>query len=88
MSKLTGGVIGDVCATDYAAQVQGIAEGVRKTLKSFTLACAPVVDAMRSILVLKDGQVYNGTRKMEGLNLVFDEMLPAGNYEVYYSCLK
>ncbi len=88
ISNLTGGVIGDVCATDYAAQVQGIAEGVRKTLKSITLSCAPVVDAMRSILVLKDGQVYDGACRVEGLNLVFDNMLPAGNYEVYYSCLK
>lgn len=88
ISKMTGGVIGDVCAVDYAAQVQGIAEGVRKTLKSITLSCTPVVDAMRSILVLKDGQVYSGTRKMEGLNLVFDDMLPEGNYEVYYSCVK
>lgn len=88
MAKLTGGVVGDVCAADYAAQVQGIAEGVRKTLKSITLPCAPVIDSMRSLLVLKDGQVYDGTRKMEGLNLVFDNMLPAGNYEVYYSCLK
>lgn len=88
MSKLTGGVIGDVCATDYAAQVQGIAEGVRKTLKTISLSCAPVVDAMRSILVLKDGQVYNGIRTLQGLNLVFDEMLPAGNFEVYYSCVK
>lgn len=88
LSNLTGGVIGDVCAADYSAQVQGIAEGVRKTLKSLTLACAPVVDSVRSITVVKDGQVYNGTRKMEGLNLVFDDMLPAGDYEVYYSCLK
>lgn len=88
ISKLTGGVIGDVCATDYAAQVQGIAEGVRKTLKSLSLTCAPVIDTMRSLLVLKDGQVYSGTHKVEGLNLVFDEMLPAGNYEVFYSCLK
>ncbi|MGZ3768375.1 MAG: hypothetical protein ACXVCP_03870 [Bdellovibrio sp.] len=88
LSKLTGGVIGDVCATDYAAQVQGIAEGVRKTLKSITLSCTPVIDTMRSVLVLKDGQVYDGTRKMEGMNVVFDDMLPAGNYEVYYSCLK
>lgn len=88
ISKLTGGVIGDVCAADYAAQVQGIAEGVRNTLKSMTLSCTPVVDAMRSVLVLKDGQVYNGARKIEGLNVVFDDMLPTGNYEVYYSCLK
>ncbi|WII73505.1 hypothetical protein QJS83_06425 [Bdellovibrio sp. 22V] len=88
ISKLTGGVIGDVCATDYAAQVQGIAEGVRNTLKSITLSCAPVIDSMRSLLVLKDGQVYDGTRTVQGLNVVFDQMLPAGNYEVLYSCLK
>lgn len=88
ISKLTGGVIGDVCATDYAAQVQGIAEGVKKTLKSLSLTCAPVIDQTKSLLVLKDGQVYNGTRQIQGLNLVFDNMLPAGNYEVYYSCLK
>jgi hypothetical protein len=88
ISKLTGGVIGDVCAVDYAAQVQGIAEGVRKTLKSISLSCAPIVDASHSISVIKDGQVYTASRKMEGLNLVFDEMLPAGNYDIYYTCLK
>ncbi|KYG69561.1 hypothetical protein AZI87_10330 [Bdellovibrio bacteriovorus] len=88
ISKLTGGVIGDVCATDYAAQVQGIAEGVRQTLKSITLSCAPVIDSMRSLLVLKDGQVYNGARTINGVNVVFNDMLPKGDYEVYYSCLK
>ncbi len=88
MANLTGGVIGDVCASDYAAQVQGIAEGVRKTLKSITLSCTPVVDASHSVVVKKDGQVYNGTRVIQGLNVVFDDMLPAGSYDVYYSCLK
>lgn len=88
MANLTGGVIGDVCATDYAAQVQGIAEGVRKTLKSITLSCAPVIDASRSLTVTKDGQAYSGTYQIQGLNVVFDQMLPAGNYDVHYACLK
>lgn len=88
LSNLTGGVIGDVCATDYAAQVRGIAEGVRKTLKSITLSCAPVVDNQKSIKVLKDGQPFNGNYQVSGLNITFDEMLPAGNYEVQYACLK
>lgn len=88
LSKLTGGVIGDVCASDYAAQVQGVAEGVRKTLKTVTLACEPVIDSMRSLLVLKDGQEYKGARTVTGMNVAFDDMLPQGNYEVYYSCLK
>lgn len=88
ISKLTGGVIGDVCAVDYAAQVQGIAEGVRKTLKSITLACEPVINSSMGLMVMKDGQVYNATRQIQGMNVVFDEMLPAGSYEVHYSCLK
>lgn len=87
-SKLTGGVIGDVCAMDYAAQVNGIAEGVRKTLKTITLACAPVIDATHTVVVLKDGAAYSGTNSISGLNLVFNDMLPAGSYEVLYTCLK
>ncbi|MBO9666154.1 MAG: hypothetical protein J7501_05020 [Bdellovibrio sp.] len=88
ISKLTGGVIGDVCAADYAAQVQGIAEGVRKTLKTITLSCTPVVDSLRSVTVLKDGQAYTAKNSLQGLNLVFDDMLPVGQYQVYYSCVK
>lgn len=87
-SKLTGGVIGDVCASDYAAQVSGIADGVRKTLKTFTLTCAPVVDSVRSISVLKDGQPYAGAYTMNGVNMVFSADLPQGEYKVYYSCVK
>lgn len=88
MAQMTGGVIGDVCAADYSAQVQGIAEGVRNTLKSITLSCTPVVDSSRAVVVKKDGVVYTGSRQIQGLNVVFDQMLPAGNYEVNYTCLK
>lgn len=87
-SKLTGGVIGDVCAADYAVQVQGIAEGVRKTLKSITLACAPVVDSIRTVTVTKDGQAYTAKSSLQGVNLVFDDMLPEGQYQVNYSCVR
>ncbi|MNJ94761.1 hypothetical protein D3C87_124630 [compost metagenome] len=87
-SNLTGGVIGDVCASDYAAQVSGIAEGVRKTLKTITLSCAPVVDAGHQVVVLKDGVEYTASRVVNGVNLVFDDMLPTGNYEMLFACLK
>lgn len=88
MSKMTGGVIGDVCATDYAAQVQGIAEGVRDSLKSISLSCAPVIDNVRSLVILKDGQAFTGSYQIQGLNIVFDQMLPGGQYSLEYSCLK
>lgn len=88
ISELTGGVIGDVCAADYAAQVQGIAEGVRKTLKTVTLACLPVVDSVRKITIIKDGVPFAATHTVQGLNVVFDEMLPSGSYQFSYSCLR
>lgn len=87
-SKLTGGIVGDVCATDYSAQVQGIAQGIRNTLKTMTLTCTPVVDAFHNIVVLKDGVEYSASRTLNGLNIQFDSMLPTGNYEVMYTCLK
>lgn len=88
ISQLTGGVIGDVCAMDYAAQVQGIAEGVRKTLKTFSLACEPVQDSIRKIEILKDGVAYAAPFTVSGVNLSFDQMLPAGQYQVKYTCLR
>jgi hypothetical protein len=88
MAKLTGGVVGDVCASDYAAQMQGVAEGVRKTLKTLTLSCEPVINATRDIKVQKDGQAYLGTYLVQGVNIVFDDELPQGEFLVDYSCVK
>lgn len=88
MSKLTGGMVGDVCALDYAEQMKGIADGVRKTLKTLTLSCEPVVDSYRNIIILKDGLAYTGTYVKSGVNLTFNDMLPSGNYEVLYTCVR
>lgn len=88
ISNLTGGVIGDVCALDYAAQVQGIAEGVRKTLKTFSLACEPVQDGVRKIEITKDGAPFTEAFTVAGVNVSFTDMLPEGNYDVKYTCLR
>lgn len=90
MSKLTGGVIGDVCASDYASQLAGIGEGVRNSLKSITLNCTPVVagELNQSIKVLKDGQIYADAFTVSGLNLNFSQELAPGDYKIQYTCLK
>jgi hypothetical protein len=88
-SNLTGGVIGDVCASDYTSQVESIAHGVRNTLKTLTLNCLPVIDDTHKITVLKDGAAFTSMNSsLNGLNLVFDDVLPIGNYEITYSCVK
>lgn len=86
MSQLTGGVIGSVCAMDYAAQVTGIAEGIRDLLKTITLQCQPL--AGRPITVRKDGVEVSQSFRVDGLNLKFDNELLPGDYSVTYHCLK
>jgi hypothetical protein len=86
LSNLTGGLIGSVCEMDYAAQVQGIAERVRNLLKTLTLECAPV--AGRPVVVYRDGVVYPGAFKNEGLNLLFETELLPGAYTIKYQCLR
>ncbi|MBX2987311.1 MAG: hypothetical protein KF802_05375 [Bdellovibrionaceae bacterium] len=86
MSNLTGGVIGDVCASDYGAQVSGIAQGIRDLLKTMTLQCTPV--AGRPIVIKKDGAVVTPGFQADGVNLKFDSELEPGNYTVDYDCLR
>lgn len=85
-SRLTGGVIGSVCATDYASQVTGIAQGIRDLLKTMTLQCSPLPNF--PITVKKDGVAISNTFAVNGVNLKFDTELEPGNYTVDYQCLK
>lgn len=39
---LTGGILGDICAADYAAQLQNIAGSIVSNVDSFGLKCAPI----------------------------------------------
>ncbi len=85
-STLTGGIIGSVCESDYAAQVSGIATGIRNMLKTLTLECQAM--SQHPITVTKDGQAFNGTFVVEGINLKFATELAPGNYSVSYRCLR
>jgi hypothetical protein len=85
-SQLTGGVVGSVCATDYAAQLVGVANKIRQLVKTMTMSCAPLTQF--PVTVTKDGQPYGGSFTVEGVNLKFDAELPPGSYQVDYYCLK
>lgn len=86
LSNLTGGVIGSVCETDYAQQVTGIAQGVRDMLKVISLNCVPV--AGTTVEIKKDGAIFSETYRLDGLNMVFNTVLPPGDYSIKYTCLK
>lgn len=86
LSDLTGGIVGDVCASDYAQQAAGVADQIRGLLKTLTLSCAPT--SANEIAIKKDGVSLSLKFKIEGLNLKFDKELDPGSYQVSYKCLK
>lgn len=42
LSNLTGGIIGDICASDYGAQLTDIAKTISSNIDSFGLKCTPI----------------------------------------------
>ena len=86
ISDLTGGVIGSVCESDYAAQVNGISTAIRDLVKQMTLSCEPL--SQYPITLTKDGVTFTASYTIEGVNLKFADALPAGDYRVNYACLK
>lgn len=87
ISKLTGGIIGDVCAADYSSQIKGIAEGIKKSAQSIALSCTPLQSVNTPIVVTQNNQpVQNFT--INGKNLEFTSEMPVGDYDVSYYCAK
>jgi hypothetical protein len=90
MSELTGygttggALIGDVCATDYAAQLAGIGNSVKEMTTVIELACAPTAGS--TVMVDLNGAAYNGAYQIEGKKLVFDNALEVGKFSVRYWC--
>jgi hypothetical protein len=86
ISEMTGGVLGNVCDMDYTSQVSGIADEIRRLLKTLTLTCQPL--SQFAITIKKDGAVLNQTYTAEGLNIKFTNELAPGSYDLEYTCLK
>jgi hypothetical protein len=91
LSELTGfgatggALIGDVCASDYAAQLAGIGSSIKEMVNIIELSCQPYGSS--SIYVDLNGAAYNGSYQVEGKKLVFDQPLEVGKFSVKYWCL-
>lgn len=86
ISDMTGGVLGNVCDMDYTTQVAGVADEIRRLLKTLTLSCQPL--SQFPIVIKKDGAVLSQDYILEGLNIKFTNELTPGAYDVEYTCLK
>ena len=95
LSRQTNGVIGSVCALDYAGQLRDIGSHVREQALSMKLDCVPVDrdnngNESNDITVQLEGgsMVTDFTYSVDEQELHFSESLLEGTYSVEYTCEK
>lgn len=88
MSGLTSGVVGSVCAENYADQLASIGSGLSKVVRSVSLDCAPVDsngDGKIDLAVSISG-VATTAFTVSGSLVTFDNALPQGKVDFSYTC--
>jgi hypothetical protein len=90
LSGLTGGLIGSVCAADYASQLQQIGHAVADSVRTLTLDCLPQDTSGDGIADVSatdsTGQALQ-IAEVAGLLVTFTTDLPMGMTHLQYSCL-
>jgi hypothetical protein len=84
LSLATESIIGNVCASDYTSQLNGIGTSITQTGKVIQLNCAPAEG--KPIIVTKDGTTYADIPTVAGAKLMFNNDLQLGNYSIEYYC--
>ena len=93
--QLGGAIIGSVCEDNYASQLADIGQSVKDLQNSIELDCAPFDtdnDGEPNVTVSyrpQGSQVYqqyNGARVFQNNRVIFEDLLPIGDYKVDYHC--
>ncbi len=80
--ELTGGILGDICLSDYAGQLSKISENIQKTLADLTLRCDPLGDVK---LTASNGMSFETSIVKNRLRL--NPGIPAGvDVSLSYDC--
>lgn len=91
LSRLTDGVIEDICASDYTGALQKIGADVADLVKSYALDCVPQdvdLDGIPDLKVVSlQGQNVPGYAINDD-RLEFNQPLEEGRYEFFYYCPK
>jgi hypothetical protein len=82
--RLTGGILGNICSTDYAKELANMATKIDVSLSAVTLACAPYGTVDVTITPKRAGQKYS----VSGDKLTFTPALTTGDMvKADYQCL-
>ncbi|WP_413584539.1 hypothetical protein [Bdellovibrio sp. HCB274] len=90
MAKLTGGLMGSVCATDYTSILTSMGVKTVELVRSINLGCLPL-DAdndgeLDFALVDTKGQKVSTGYTISGTTVTFASNLPEGSYTAAYMC--
>lgn len=90
MSAMTGGLVGSVCATDYAAQLGSIGQATVDQVRSSNLDCAPLdtnADGKADVQIITSNGSAAPSYTVSGLKITFSTTLPAGTNQLKYTCI-
>ena len=88
ISQQTGGVIGSVCADDYASQLEDIGGSVANSDKTYQLECVVVTGGDYPTSVTSGGNPISVPYTFAGNKIEFAQELSVGDYRVDYYCFK
>lgn len=91
VTKLTNGVLGDICAKDYGNQLTVIGQNVANTQNTFQLTCEPLdIDSngVQDVKVTSSTAAVVPNFTLEKDKIVFSTPPQAGKYTVEYFCPK
>ena len=103
LSRLTGfgqvggAVIGSVCDNDYTSQLADIGQSVKDRKNSIALDCEPADidnDGTPDVEIhFRENSssafsLFSASRSYQGTQVVFNDLLPPGEYQANYKCLK
>ncbi len=91
LTKLTEGIIGNICAKDYSNQLEVIGQDVANTQNTFSLSCVPKDinnDGAPDVKVTSKGSVKAPNFTIVNDTIVFSQPPKAGEYVIDYFCPK
>lgn len=91
LTKLTDGVLGDICAKDYGNQLTVIGQDVANTQNTFQLSCTPLdIDGngVQDVKVSATASIVVPNFTLEKDLIVFSTPPQAGKYSIEYFCPK
>lgn len=90
MSELTGGIVGSVCASDYAGQLGSIGQATVEQVRSANLDCAPLDtngDGKPDVQITTSNGSPAPGYTVSGQKITFSANLPSGANHLHYECL-